>query len=811
MHRSRHAYYVFRRNIFTASNIDISKLSTKCLGRYAFDILRISKGNGELYQRFIKRVEESVDFFDAKDSYRILKSLEISNNLNEKELIKKILRRVSVHCCNYSVKEICDICFLCSKLPFLYIPLFASLSISFINKINLAGPSDLATIALSFSKVQLKDMHLFNRIGIATVNILSVFDIESLITILTAFAYINVKNSFLLYGSIELLVKNKNKISPDQLVKVAYVYAKFGVVHKDMCWLLNYKLPDVIFLLKNIQLAELLISLKRLEIPIPHYATSVFANIDLSLLKFPLAIKVICALSSLNDFCFEIKSDDVLKLFRSWIFTHGRSTLPLSAEELDGELVKINTAGTILYNELILFRQERKIFLEKMGEGKRSFYIDADDTFDEKTSLDMLSDIAPLSEREEGHVDNDINYYYYYYWNYKSKFSEHVLCSLNTDLFESICSLLLRNNVMEYRRTLKFYLNCVSRELIRLKNYIPISCLIKIFQSLQKLPIVWTLSFLAFCSRNPLQQKEFLLFINENSTFYKELLERYFTVHNTCTDVDTHSKILYSIITLFKTNEIISVADSLKNCFEFYSAILQKRENIKEVSQNEEEDLYKIQHNHCELEELVIYNHVEFYHKNVPLWKKRSNYKRLVHLLSNAHFSQNVSIEDVDEIIRGQSSQIGLNDPIPNKIVSTELFNIIKKWNKHIKMNFREGLYLVPLVEYDNYVAYIFLEPWNYVYSPHSEAPLKYANEGVTNYVKKKNGIILIRDVHFNPYETFFNEHFLINAEIFTKINYLLITGYSVIAIPFFIWRCLSSTEKEEALHFLRCANLSNW
>lgn len=811
MHRSRHAYYVFRRNVFTVSNIDISKLSTKCLGRYAFDILRISKGNEELYQRFIKRVEESVDFLDAKDSYRILKSLEINNNLNEKDLIKKILRRVSVQCCIYSVKEICDICFLCSKLSFLYIPLFASLSISFINKINLAGPSDLATIALSFSKVQLKDMHLFNRIGIATVNILSVFDIESLITILTAFAYINVKNSFLLYSSIEVLVKNKIKISPNQLLKIAYVYAKFGIVHKDMCWLLNHKLPEVIFILKNIQLAELLISLKRLEISIPHYMTSVFANIDLSLLKFPLAIKVMCALSSLNDFRFEIKSDDVLKLFRSWIFTHGRNTLPLSAVELDTELMKINTFETILHNELILFEQEKTSFFKKMKQSKHPFYVDTDETFDEKTYVDVLSDIVPLNEKKEKNADDDISCYYNYYWNYKSTFSEHVLCSLNTDLFESICSLLLQNNVIEYRRMLQFYLNCISRELIRLKNYIHISCLIKIFQSLEKLPIVWTLSFVAFCSENMLQQKEFLFFINENGTFYKELLERYFTIHNTCTDIDTHSKMLYAIITLFKTNEITSLADSLKNCFEYYTGLLQKKENIKEASQIEEEDLYKIQHNHCELEELVIYNHVEFYHKNIPLWKKRSNYKNFVHLRSNVHFSQNIPVEDVDQINGEQLSKTALNDPIPNKIISTELFNIIKKWNKHIKMNFREGLYLVPLVEYDNYVAYMFLESWNYVYSPHSETPLNYVNEEVTNYVQKKNGIILIRDVHFNPYETFFNEHFLIKAEIFTKINYLLITGYSVIAIPFFIWRCLSSTEKEEALYFLRRVNLNNW
>lgn len=202
-----------RKSSFVASQLDVKKLSTKHLGSFSFDILRLCEQNKELYESYKCRVMKDIDLLDGKDCYRILKSLEINNKINEEEeLLKYILKRMCIESCRYSIKEICDICFVCSKLNIIYIPLFASLSIVFINKINLASPEHLTIMCLCYSKIQIKDINLFNRISVAALNILYMYDVENLINLLLSYIYLDIPVDLLLHSCIPIFIKNEKKI-----------------------------------------------------------------------------------------------------------------------------------------------------------------------------------------------------------------------------------------------------------------------------------------------------------------------------------------------------------------------------------------------------------------------------------------------------------------------------------------------------------------------------------------------------------------------------------------------------------------------
>ncbi|CRG94121.1 conserved Plasmodium protein, unknown function [Plasmodium gallinaceum] len=788
----------YKRGIFTPNQINITKLSTKCLSNYAFDILRLSRENKELYESFKNRINNEINLLDAKDCYRILKSLEITKRLDEEDLLKNILKQISIQTCNYSIKEICDISFLCSKLNLIYIPLFASLSISFLNKINLATPENLSTICLSFCKIQIKDINLFNRIAVATLNILHLFDIESLINVLISFSYLDIKKDLLLYSSVDIFIKNQNKLDANQLVKVAYIYSKFNLIINDINLILQDKLPLYISSLSNIQLSELIISLNKLCInyyPINKF----FTNVNLLNLKFTIAIKVINALSQLNNINIEFKYDEIFFCINNFILIHGKNK-DLNIDVYKNLLKNFNLTHNIKNNNNIFNRKSdinNSCELKNLDNNLSDNDLICDNLSEDNLYENNLNDdkINKVCSNSISLNKNSIKNYYYYYYNLKSKLKPDSVCYLSVDIFESLCNFLVKNKIVDFEEKLKLYLNYISKEIIFLKDYINFNCLIKIFSSLLKTPIIWNLSFLDFNSINS-SEENFLFYIDGKSNFYEELLKRYLSIFNTSENPDNHSTILCSIINLYKINEKKKYNILFEKCLKHYSLINQKKKN---------------KNSHYILEEHIIYNYTEYHYKNIHLWNL-SKYDCI--------FGLNTKCDDINyssdftncDYLDRYHILYSLKDTIPNKILSLELFNIIHNFTKNVKINFRDNIYYISLVECDNYIAYLFLQPEDYFYSSNEHKELKLINKVRKNKDNKnhENSIILINDILYDPYEVFYNENYFIKSEILVKINYLLIKGYNIVAIPFYTWRCMSYENKHKNIQTLRNSILNN-
>ncbi|SBS84286.1 conserved Plasmodium protein, unknown function [Plasmodium malariae] len=880
-----------RRFVYIPSQADIAKLSTKSLGNYAFDILRLSKENEGLYEMFKKKVQSEINSFDAKDCYRVLKSLEVNNKLGEEEvLIKSILHQISVQACKYSMKEICDICFLCSKLNLIYIPLFASLSVAFLNKITLASPEHISIICLSFCKIHIKDINLFNRIAVATLNILHTFDVESLINVLTSFSYLDIQKDMLLFSSVDIFIKNQNKLDANQLVKITYIYSKFYYRNNDIISMLRNKLPSHISYLNNVQLAELIISLDKLCINF-YAINKFFTNVNLLHLKFPIAIKVINVLSKLHNINIEFKYDHILLCLNNFLFVHGKSSKHLNGKVKRKFLEKFNTSygikngnGAFLksdtYNdnivahnasnakeckdgvnfkgmlsdyyssyyrprdgikEKILFYKEiRGTNLDKADGGDYADYADyadyddyadyADyddygdyenydnyDNYDNYVNHDDHHHVVRSTEGESHFIplgSSELNEKYYFHLNLMNKLNADSVCHLSVDMFESTCNMLLRNSLInEYEKEMKFYLNCISKEIIFLKEYLNFDCLIKLFSSLLKIPIIWNMSFLDFNIMNTIKDK-CLFYINNEINFYEQLLKRYMCIFRTSEYTDNHSLILCCLFNLYNIKDKKEYSDLFKECLQYYSLIMRKGK----VNNGRKCSSYIV-------EEISVYNFVDFYYKDIPLWNKNAGCTSASSLAS--HPPRNFSHNNISSIYCNDDADVygycddecnvgGTNSlsQTPrstriNKILNIELLSIVQNYNKHVKINFKDDIYYISLFEYDNYIAYVFLEPQDYFHSCNENNELKIVNtllkrkEDKTND-SKCNSIFLINNISYNPYYVFYNDNYFIKSEILIKINYLLIKGYTIIAIPFYSWMCMNYEEKSSTISDLR-------
>ncbi|KOB88761.1 hypothetical protein PFDG_03556 [Plasmodium falciparum Dd2] len=733
-----------RKSSFVASQLDVKKLSTKHLGSFSFDILRLCEQNKELYESYKCRVMKDIDLLDGKDCYRILKSLEINNKINEEEeLLKYILKRMCIESCRYSIKEICDICFVCSKLNIIYIPLFASLSIVFINKINLASPEHLTIMCLCYSKIQIKDINLFNRISVAALNILYMYDVENLINLLLSYIYLDIPVDLLLHSCIPIFIKNEKKLDANSLTKLAYVYSNYKYKSHDINCLLKNKLPLYISSLNNIQLSELIISLDRLHIkhdPICKYYT----NVNLICLDFSLAIKVIHVLSQLKDICLELKYDEIFLCINNFVTIHGKyiksgeienykydemlrllymsygfSEQPKKGVMLNnvfGDNVHMDVnydlngdAPINVGNHLLINKSNDNNILPINNKNNNFSYLEAntDNVLEEHSSFSSLK-IKELDNNEYGvspSCDNikNINSLkrYYFSYNTKTKLDKSSLCYLYTDIFESIYNIFMNsnNNIYEYDEKLKIYMNDISKEIVKYKKY----CL------------------------------------------------------------------------------------ELEKSLEHYSATLRKK-GLEEEYMNEE----------C-----IIYNYIEYNFKQINLWSKRKHKGKDKNGTIN---NNNDNLFDHGEKVMWENcssynweNTINMN----NKLLTLELYNIVQKFNKNIKINHKEEIYFIPIVEYENYIAFVFLQPEDYYYSSSEKNYLCIIEQkmGYLNINSLKNGIncknkkdticdeqdilqadithkpslILINDVLYNPYKTFYNDTFFIKSNVlfFLEENYV--------------------------------------
>ncbi|GAB65996.1 hypothetical protein PCYB_081570 [Plasmodium cynomolgi strain B] len=870
-------FWCHKRSVFVPSERDVAKLSAKSLGNYAFDILRISNENKAMYEMFKKRINSEIGSFDAKDCYRVLKSLEINNKLNEEEDMT----------CKYSIKEICDISFLCSKLNLVYIPLYASLSISFLNKINLATPENLSILSLSFCKVQIRDVNLFNRIAIATLNLLYMFDVENLVNVLISLAFLDIKKDMLLYSSVDIFVKNQNKLNGDQLVKIAHVYSKFDFVNKDINSILVGRIPAFVPHLNNVQLAELTISLNRLGVH--SYVTDKFVtNVNLSHLAFPIAIKVIKILSSVNrahsvnhvlsvnsahsvnrihrvncvnHVNVEFKYDQILSCVQNFLLIHGRgnhlngkvnfdilhdsekSPHLASDSRSDSKSDSKDDGRNVLLTDVVSNQMA-----EQGTEGGKP---PADEEWGEPFRLGHLtSEYSPIHDVQsrsqfylpvlertlnkpnscgsemKNHVFSEEELTQHYLWyNLKQKINPNSVCHLNVDLFECLVNFLLQNCVSGYEEKLKYFLNCISREIILSKEYLNFNCLIKIFSALFKTPIIWNLSLLNWSSINSGKgRKKCLFYINEDTDFYEQLVERYFCIFHSSENADNHSLVLCFIMNLLNAEVKNAHSSSIQKCLEHYALVRRKGKDVQVG--------YPI-------EDQSVYTFVEYFYKGITLWGESR------HLFDTAAEEEADPPEENSPLV--YTFPYAMRDSVPNKILTLELFGIVQNFTKNVKMHFKEGAYTISLFEFDNYVVYLFLEPLDFFYSPGQGTELDFLNSvSVRNELREeahesagssdvrnagevgthslglpktqeksstpqgqnaqteKKQLLLICGMSYNPYEIFQNNNYFVKSETLVKINYLLIKGYSIIAIPFYSWRCMSYEEKVGSISALR-------
>ncbi|VTZ79879.1 uncharacterized protein PY17X_1207800 [Plasmodium yoelii] len=828
--------WCFKRYFYIPNKNDIGKLSIKNLGKYSLDIIRLSKSNNDIYEIFKTRVNSEITLLDGKDCYRIIKSLEINNKLDEKEeFIKNLLNKISIESCKYSIKEICDICFLCSKLNLLFIPLFASLSLAFLNKINLATPENISTICLSFCKVQIKDINLFNRISVATLNILHMFDIESLINVLISFSYLNIKKEMLLYSSVNIFVKNQNNLDINHLIKIAYIYSKFSFINNDINTILQKKLPLHISELTNIQLADLIISLHKLYIN-TYDINKYFTDVNFLQLEFPIAIKVINILSQIKNINIEFKYDEIILFVNNFLRTNTRRELleVESNKQDDGDISLVEYVDKNKFCETDRHKNEEtkikeELFLSNVNNDDNEMYRSDVEQKLEQNDAPFLEIIKRNEYPNDYYIKNGLfnfrllneeNEIYNNYSNIdlRTKLNTNSICYLCVDIFESLCNFLVKNSINdEYEKKFKFYLNYICKEIVRLKDYINFTCLIKLFSSLLKIPIIWGLPFLQL-NDITLFKENFLFYIDKETNFYVELINRYFKIFHTSEDVDNHSVILSSMINLFKLKDSVLIVkgnkiidqnegekytDLLEKCLNHYSSIIKKGKKY-----NEKKNSYI-------MEEYIIYNFIDYNYKNVQLWNRS---------LDDKNGISNQDVEKYEECNNSYNSYNEDNINLPyalkptimvNKILALELFSIVQSFTKNLKMNFKDGMYYIPLLEYDNYIAYIFLGPENYFYSSNEQKELNLINTAlernnnvvsndVNNDEKKQHDIFLINDISYNPYDIFYNEKYFAKTEILIKINYLLTKGYNIIAIPFYSWRWMNSEEKFDAINVQR-------
>ncbi|KMZ86923.1 hypothetical protein PVBG_02764 [Plasmodium vivax Brazil I] len=869
-------FWCHRRSVFVPSERDVAKLSAKSLGNYAFDILRISNENKAMYEMFKKRIIGEIGSFDAKDCYRVLKSLEMNNKLNEEEeMVRNVLHQISVQTCKYSIKEMCDISFLCSKLNLVYIPLYASLSISFLNKINLATPENLSILSLSFCKVQIRDVNLFNRIAIATLNVLHMFDVESLVNVLISLAYLDIKKDMLLYSSVDIFVKNQNKLNGDQLVKIAHVYSKFDFVNKEINSLLVEKIPAFVPHLNNVQLAELAISLNRLGVH-SHVTGKFVTCVNLSHLAFPVAVKVINILSTVNRVRsvssvhsvnhshsvqrvnVEFKYDQILSCVQNFLFVHGRGNHLNGKVNLDtlrdleksphlasdgrsggrsgGTIDSTSNGRNVLPTEVVSNNVG-----EQHTEGGGPL---AEDEWGEPFRLGHLaSEYSPIHDMQsssqfyfpllEGTLkktnscgsemksrvfsEEELTQHYLHY-NLRQKINPNSVCQLNVDLFECLVNFLLQNCVSEYEDKFKSFLNCISREIILSKEYLNFNCLIKIFSALFKTPIIWNLSLLNLSSVNSAKwRKKCLFYINEDTDFYEQLVKRYFGIFHASENADNHSLVLCFVVNLLNAELKHAHSSSIEKCLEHYALVRRKGKDEKVG--------YPI-------EDQSVYTFVEYFYKDITLWGKSR------HRFGATAEEEAAPPEENSPVV--YTFPYAMKDSIPNKILTLELFGIVQKFTKNVKMYFKEDAYTISMFEFDNYVAYLFLEPRDFFYSPgqgtewdllrevsvrnepmeeehKSAGSSDVRNAGGLSKTQAKGSIppnrnpqtekkqlLLICDISYDPYEVFQNKNYFVKSETLVKINYLLIKGYSIIAIPFYSWRCMSYEEKMGSISALR-------
>ncbi|KEP61238.1 UNVERIFIED_CONTAM: hypothetical protein HHA_295590 [Hammondia hammondi] len=182
-----------------------------------------------------------------------------------------------------------------------YLPFYAGFSLKFCQQHLRASGQELADVAHAFALLHLKDGHLFESVATASASILSTFSHTHLSRLLLSFALVGLSCESLFVDAAPHIARMSARFSPEEVGHLAFAHARFRLCTPQLQSLLTARVPDILPYLSSPQLAELVISMRQLRVPLSLDAQAQLAeHIDLSVLDWELLGAFLSAVSPLQ-------------------------------------------------------------------------------------------------------------------------------------------------------------------------------------------------------------------------------------------------------------------------------------------------------------------------------------------------------------------------------------------------------------------------------------------------------------------------------------------------------------------------------
>ncbi|CBZ49740.1 conserved hypothetical protein [Neospora caninum Liverpool] len=149
-----------------------------------------------------------------------------------------------------------------------YLPFYAAFSLKFCQQYLRASGQELADVAHAFALLHLKDAHLFESVATASATILSTFSPTHLSRLLLSFALVGLSCESLFLDAAPHIARMSARFSPEEVGHLAFAHARFRLCTLQLQSILAARVPDILPHLSSPQLAELVISMRQLRVPL---------------------------------------------------------------------------------------------------------------------------------------------------------------------------------------------------------------------------------------------------------------------------------------------------------------------------------------------------------------------------------------------------------------------------------------------------------------------------------------------------------------------------------------------------------------
>ncbi|CEM21059.1 unnamed protein product [Vitrella brassicaformis CCMP3155] len=293
-----------------AAAASLPQLSVKNLGHYALRASQIGVATPAVWRQLSSLLKERVESMDPKDCLRVLKAFEAflpahtqaarRDSPLDEELLLAVGKQIALQCHQMRAGEIAAAAYVFSEHRALYAPLYAALAIAFSLKIASAAAADLTLVALAYARLYLADQNLFGRLAAASVVLLGTFKTHELASLLMSFGLVGIRHDVLFIKAADTVTQKLPQFSAEELALIAFAYARFHLIVPGLVHRLRSHLPHRAEQLSGTQVAELAISCARLGITHEKLTSLYCDKIDFGSLGWPLFAKCAAALGSLE-------------------------------------------------------------------------------------------------------------------------------------------------------------------------------------------------------------------------------------------------------------------------------------------------------------------------------------------------------------------------------------------------------------------------------------------------------------------------------------------------------------------------------